>query len=140
MNREIELIDEFLEEDVTLDKIENEIDISDDDPELNIEIENDSDSDIQIDEDSESEVELDTNDTENEISMEEQLDEIEAEILSIFGAHDIELSPEDIVIDLDYEHLKNRPFINGVEILGKKMFRQLGLIEISNEELDELMN
>ena len=139
MGNEIELIDEFVEDDVTLNKLETEINILDEDSELEIELDKADGSELQIeDNDYPSGIELD-NTAQTPIEIDDSVDALDAEIQSIFGDNEIEVSSEDIVIDLDYNHLKNHPFINGVELIDNKMFRQLGVIEITNEELDELM-
>lgn len=38
----------------------------------------------------------------------------------------------------DYEKLANLPQINDVKLLGNKTFEELGMVEASNLEIDEL--
>ena len=39
----------------------------------------------------------------------------------------------------DYEKLKNKPQINGVELLKNKSFSDLGMDIISNQELEDML-
>ena len=39
----------------------------------------------------------------------------------------------------DYEKLKNKPSINGVELLKNKSFSDLGMDIISNQELEDML-
>lgn len=39
----------------------------------------------------------------------------------------------------DYEKLKNKPHLNGVELVGDKSFEDVGLVALSNSELEKLL-
>ena len=39
----------------------------------------------------------------------------------------------------DYEKLKNKPHLNGVELVGNKSFEDVGLVALSNSELEKLL-
>ena len=39
----------------------------------------------------------------------------------------------------DYEKLKNKPSINGVELVKNKSFDDLGMYSITNQELEDLL-
>lgn len=39
----------------------------------------------------------------------------------------------------DYEKLKNKPAINGVELIKNKSFDDLGMASITNQELEDLL-
>lgn len=39
----------------------------------------------------------------------------------------------------DYEKLKNKPRLNGVELVGDKSFEDVGLVALSNSELEKLL-
>lgn len=39
----------------------------------------------------------------------------------------------------DYEKLKNKPHVNGVELVGNKSFEDVGLVALSNSELEKLL-
>lgn len=39
----------------------------------------------------------------------------------------------------DYEKLKNKPRLNGVELVGNKSFEDVGLVALSNSELEKLL-
>ena len=69
----------------------------------------------------------------NEVLMESEAQEHEYEVGSA----------ERIVIGAggtdDYEKLKNKPQLNGVELLGNKSFTDIGLESISNQELESLL-
>ena len=39
----------------------------------------------------------------------------------------------------DYEKLKNKPHLNGVELVGDKSFEDVGLVALSNRELEKLL-
>lgn len=39
----------------------------------------------------------------------------------------------------DYEKLKNKPQLNGVELVGDKSLEDVGLVALSNSELDKLL-
>lgn len=39
----------------------------------------------------------------------------------------------------DYEKLKNKPRLNGVELIGDKSFEDVGLVALSNSELEKLL-
>ena len=40
----------------------------------------------------------------------------------------------------NYEALSNKPKVNGIELTGNKEFEDLGLVEMSNQELLEIAN
>ena len=40
----------------------------------------------------------------------------------------------------DYNQLKNRPKIEGVTLVGDKTFEELGLLEMSNSEIQDIIN
>ena len=42
--------------------------------------------------------------------------------------------------DNDYEGLKNKPSIEGVELIKDKTFKDLGAISLTNSEIEELLN
>jgi hypothetical protein len=54
------------------------------------------------------------------------------------------LSEEVVFVDVngstDYENLKNKPSINGVTLTGNKTSGEIGIEEISNMELEDLLN
>ena len=39
----------------------------------------------------------------------------------------------------DYEKLKNKPRLNGMELVGDKSFEDVGLVALSNSELEKLL-
>lgn len=39
----------------------------------------------------------------------------------------------------DYEKLKNKPLINGVELIKNKSFDDLGMSSITNQQLEDLL-
>lgn len=39
----------------------------------------------------------------------------------------------------DYEKLKNKPAINGIELIKNKSFDDLGMSSITNQELEDLL-
>lgn len=41
--------------------------------------------------------------------------------------------------EYDYEKLKNKPSINGVELIGDKTLEEIGIGEISNSEIEEII-
>ena len=51
---------------------------------------------------------------------------------------DLSIPTERIVSD-DYERLKNKPSIEGNVLIGDKSFQQLGLNEITPQEIDEII-
>lgn len=65
-----------------------------------------------------------------EVSLEGNLHEYEIGI-----AENIEVSGG----TNDYEKLKNKPQINGVELLKNKSFDDLGMSSITNQELEDLL-
>ena len=40
----------------------------------------------------------------------------------------------------DYEKLRNKPLINDVELVGNKSSRDIGILDLSNTEIDRLVN
>ena len=40
----------------------------------------------------------------------------------------------------DYNQLKNRPKIEGVTLVGDKSFEELGFLEMSNSEIQDIIN
>lgn len=50
-------------------------------------------------------------------------------------------SEEKVVVSgtSDYEKLKNKPRLNGVELIGDKSFEDVGLVALSNSELEKLL-
>ena len=40
----------------------------------------------------------------------------------------------------DYEKLMNKPQINDVELVGNKSIRDIGIFDLSNAEIDRLVN
>ena len=40
----------------------------------------------------------------------------------------------------DYNQLKNRPKIEGVTLVGDKTFEELGFLEMSNSEIQDIIN
>ena len=44
------------------------------------------------------------------------------------------------VCNKDYEALINKPHINGNELIGDKTFAELGLFEITPQEIDDLFD
>lgn len=40
----------------------------------------------------------------------------------------------------DYNQLKNRPKIEGVTLVGNKTFEELGFLEMSNSEIQDIIN
>lgn len=68
--------------------------------------------------------------------MEEEL-EIALEDEETF---DVGLETDTIeVVTTDYEKLNNLPKINDIELKGNKKLQELGLIELSNNELEEIL-
>lgn len=41
--------------------------------------------------------------------------------------------------DRNYENLKNKPSINGVKLIGDVSLEELGIAEISNSEIEEII-
>ena len=53
---------------------------------------------------------------------------------------DIELETDTIeVVTSDYERLQNLPSINNVPLTGNKQLQELGISELSNSEIEELL-
>lgn len=53
---------------------------------------------------------------------------------------DIELETDTIeVVTSDYEKLQNLPSINNVPLIGNKQLQELGISELSNSEIEELL-
>jgi len=53
---------------------------------------------------------------------------------------DIELETDTIeVVTSDYERLQNLPSINNVPLIGNKQLQELGISELSNSEIEELL-
>lgn len=51
-----------------------------------------------------------------------------------------ELEKADTVYKDDYAELKNKPSINGVELIGDKSFDALGDIALTNTEIFDMIN
>lgn len=47
--------------------------------------------------------------------------------------------PKERVVAEDYERLRNKPSIEGNVLIGDKTFQQLGLNEITPQEIDEII-
>ena len=62
--------------------------------------------------------------------------EIEMEDEDVF---DLELLP-DVSYENDYEKIKNKPNINGVELLGDKSFEQLGRKKMTNRAIQDIVD
>lgn len=43
------------------------------------------------------------------------------------------------MVEKDYEKLINRPKIESVELIGDKSFEQLGLLSITNSEIEAIL-
>lgn len=57
-------------------------------------------------------------------------------------AHEYTVGSEEKVMvsgTSDYEKLKNKPRLNGVELIGDKSFEDVGLVALSNSELENLL-
>lgn len=53
---------------------------------------------------------------------------------------DVELETNTIeVVTSDYEKLNNLPKIHNIELIGNKELEELGLEELSNSELEEIL-
>ena len=52
---------------------------------------------------------------------------------------DIEI-PEKLISVPDYNVLRNRPSIEGVELYGDKSFAEFGLTDISNSQLEDILD
>lgn len=44
------------------------------------------------------------------------------------------------VYDKDYEHLENKPSIESVTLTGNKDLQDLGITEISNQEIEDMLS
>lgn len=57
--------------------------------------------------------------------------------------HEYEIGIEENIVlsggTNDYEKLKNKPSINGVELIKNKSFSDLGMDIISNQELEDML-
>ncbi len=62
--------------------------------------------------------------------------EIEMEDDDVF---DLELLP-DVSYENDYEKIRNKPKINGVELLGDKTFEQLGRKKMTNRAIQDIVD
>lgn len=49
------------------------------------------------------------------------------------------LEKADVIYKDDYEQLKNKPFINGVELIGNKTTEDLGDVALTNLEIFNLI-
>lgn len=68
------------------------------------------------------------------IEVSENVPLIELEIQEVFEGSGGNPSRE-----YDYEKLKNKPSINGVELIGDKTLEEIGIGEISNSEIEEII-
>lgn len=68
------------------------------------------------------------------IEVSENVPLIELEIQEVY-----EGSGESTSREYDYEKLKNKPSINGVELIGDKTLEEIGIGEISNSEIEEII-
>lgn len=68
------------------------------------------------------------------IEVSENVPLIELEIQEVY-----EGSGESPSQEYDYEKLKNKPSINGVELIGDKTLEEIGIGEISNSEIEEII-
>ena len=55
--------------------------------------------------------------------------------LSVDGGND-----PGVTVVKDYELLNNKPQIEGNTLIGNKTFEELGLLELSNAEIQEIIN
>lgn len=56
------------------------------------------------------------------------------------GPVSVELNGHAYVYDKDYEHLQNKPSIENVTLSGNKELQELGITEISNKEITNILN
>ena len=57
-------------------------------------------------------------------------------------AHEYTVGSEEKVMvsgTSDYEKLKNKPHLNGVELVGDKSLEDVGFVALSNSELEKLL-
>jgi len=62
--------------------------------------------------------------------------------LSAGGDQSLALRSDAVAIptDNDYEHLRNKPSIEGVELVGDKTFEELGDTPLTNMEIQAIFN
>ena len=59
--------------------------------------------------------------------------------LSSSGSLGARIGNVNFITDEDYEHLINKPSIEGVTLIGNKTFDELGMEELTNEEIEALL-
>lgn len=63
------------------------------------------------------------------------IEEIDENGINIGGSY-----TKNYLSDNDYEGLKNKPSIEGVELIKDKSFKDLGAVSLTNLEIEELLN
>lgn len=77
---------------------------------------------------------------EQEIELVNELNEQEIELLNELIEQKVEVEPETMLININYNYLINKPRINDVELIDNKTFENLGLSDMTNNEIENLLN
>lgn len=76
----------------------------------------------------------------NDLIIELEQDDLEFELEKDTDNENIEIEEiENVSTENNYKKLKNKPSINSVELIDNKTFEELGIIELTNSELERLL-
>lgn len=76
----------------------------------------------------------------NDLIIELKQDDLEFELEKDTDNENIEIEEiENVSTENNYRKLKNKPSINSVELIDNKTFEELGIIELTNSELERLL-
>ena len=78
----------------------------------------------------------------NDLIIELEQDNIEFELEKNADNENIEIEENENVstsTENNYRKLKNKPSINSVELIDNKTFEELGIVELTNSELERLL-
>lgn len=76
----------------------------------------------------------------NDLIIELEQDDLEFELEKDIDNENIEIEEiENVSTENNYRKLKNKPSINSVELIDNKTFEELGIIELTNSELERLL-
>lgn len=76
----------------------------------------------------------------NDLIIELEQDDLEFELEKDTDNENIEIEEiENVSTENNYRKLKNKPSINSVELIDNKTFEELGIIELTNSELERLL-
>ena len=76
----------------------------------------------------------------NDLIIELEQDDLEFELERDTDNENIEIEEiENVSTENNYKKLKNKPSINSVELIDNKTFEELGIVELTNSELERLL-